>query len=367
MRRAQAIDIPVNWRKRAQLEIEDLVLQPGAWSWKGVARVDGPKLDEKGNPVLDRKGNIVPDYENAILIAEGRNLNRQEKKRDENWYYRNLDNQLNNYPFYIQRHSKGDDSPYLAGKDYGDYSVTVNYHRDGSAYKVAVSLKNVDLFETGVAGATSTITFELVNVELDSYDALYLIYNVPIRGKIVKRRAKTIPDNNLITTVWDDEGNIDYVLYLGHQFRFFDLSNTDVWYVSSVSATYPENNYIVGVEADFKNDEKNSLSQYKISYAVNETDVVKIYYKTTDDAFYGQYSSDGTITAVSGSGDNLDQWYKYNGSSEDVFIRKPIKDEDGNIIKYVSEKEIKLNNNGKQMKKIKKGISSYPTPRVTSK
>ena len=116
-----------------------------------------------------------------------------------------------------------------------------------------------------------------------------------------------------------------------------------------MSATYPESNYIVGVEADFKNDEKNSLSQYKISYAVNETDVVKIYYKTTDDAFYGQYSSDGTIAAVSGSGDNLDKWYKYNGSSEDVFIQKPIKDEDGNIIKYVSEKEIKLNNNGKQM------------------
>ena len=45
-----------------ELEIEDLVLQPGAWSWKGVARVDGPKLDENGKPVMDRKGNIVPDY-----------------------------------------------------------------------------------------------------------------------------------------------------------------------------------------------------------------------------------------------------------------------------------------------------------------
>ncbi len=361
------IDIPVNSNKYAELELEDLVLQPGGWSWNGVARVDGPKLDNNGNPERDQWGNIVPDLDKAVIIAEGRSLNKKEKERDDNWYYEDKDDQLNRYPFYIQRHITGENSPYIAGKNYGDYSVTVNYHRDGSAFKVAVALKNIDLFETGMDGATSTITFELVNVELDSYEMLYKIFEIEIGGVKRKVRAKTKPNNNWVKTFWDDEGNIDYIFYQNLTYNLYDLANTEMWYVSSVSTTYPEGNYIVGVEAKYKNDEKNNLSQYSISYAVNETDIAKIFYNTSDDAFYGQYSNDGTITAVSGSGNNLNKWYKYNGSSENVTVQKPIKDKDGNVIKYVSIEEKKLNNNSKQMKNIKKGIKSYPTPRVKTK
>ena len=179
------------------------------------------------------------------------------------------------------------DYPYSAGKNYGDYSVTVNYHRDGSAYKVAVTLKNVDFFETGVENAVSTITFELVNVALDTYETLYKWFYLDIGGERRWVRARTKPDNDEVTTVYDEDGNIDYVLYRNIKFELYDFTNTEVWYVSSVSTSYPEGNQVVGVEADYKNDEKHSLYQYKVSYAVNEKDVAQIYYKTDDTPFYG--------------------------------------------------------------------------------
>ena len=323
------IQIDVDDSGYAELDLEGLARQPGTWSYNGYWNV-------KKN----------------VWVSGASNPN---KGDGTTWETGKTD------------HSTGGDYPYTAGKDYGDYSVTVNYHRDGSAYKVAVTLKNVDLFETGMEGAASTITFELVNVELDSYTALAHFLGVDENGKMKHTDPISPINNKWAKTIRDDNGDIEWVKYLNELYDVYFLANTDMWYVSSVSATYPEGNYIVGAEADYKNDAKNNLSQYKISYAVNETDVAQIYYKPWNSPFYGLYSKNGTVTAVSGSGNNLNKWYKYNGSSTDVEIKKPIKNDKGEVTGYVIVKEAKVNNNGKQVKSIKKGINSYKSPRVTTK
>lgn len=334
------INLDVDDSGYAEMELEGLHRQPGMYSWSNTKvtywdkdcklrfRTDWTAWE--GGPSY-KKGELVP-------------------KRFYGWLYGN-----------------GGDYPYSAGKDYGDYSVTVNYNRDGSASKVAVSLKDVDLFETGMEGAVSTITFELVNVELDCYKALYqFLGEDPETGVELYKKVK--PNNKWVKTIRDEEGNIEYIKYLNEIYDVYTLSSTDVWYVSSVSATYPEGNYIVGAEADYKNDAKNNLSQYKISFAVNETDVAQIYYKPWDTPFYGQYSKNGTVIAVSGSGNNLNKWYKFNGTSEQAEIKKPVKDEKtGEVIGYTLVTVDKVNNNGKQVKSIKKGINSYKSPRVTTK
>jgi hypothetical protein len=246
-------------------------------------------------------------------------------------------------------HGVGGDYPYYAGKDYGDYSVNVSYYRNGKAYKVVVTLKDSeDFFRTGMEGGVMSITFERVNVELDS-----------IKG-------------------YDDD---DEPIY----------ASTDVWYISQVSATYPEGNYIIGVEADFRNDRKQNLYGYKVSYAVSEKEIYKITYApntasvledrdnqlsdsdytpvgssapstvvipttwnpkypklgtrgvfihhyTADEAIYGEFYAsrdawaDGKPTAVSGSGNKLNKWYKPG--------------------------------HGAQVRNIKKGTTSFKSPRV---
>lgn len=221
-------------------------------------------------------------------------------------------------------HVTGGDYPYYAGKDYGDYSVNVSYYRNGKAYKVVVTLKDSeDFFRTGMEGGVMSITFSKVNVELDS-----------IKG-------------------YDDD---DEPIY----------ASTDVWYISQVSATYPEGNYIIGVEADFRNDRKQNLCSYRISYAVSEKEIYKITYApntttidettytpispvvpstkkyihhyTADEAIYGVFYSsrdawsDGNATAVSGSGNKLNKWYKPG--------------------------------HGAQVRNIKKGTTSFKSPRV---
>ena len=212
-------------------------------------------------------------------------------------------------------------TPYHAGKDYGDYSVNVDYAMNGKVWNVAVTLKDSeDFFKTGMEGGTMTIVFTRVNVQLDS----------------VKPNGK--------------------------------LASTDVWYISQVSATYPEGNYIIGVEADFRNDAKQNLCSYRISYAASEKEIYKITYapKTAtldesktpyevigslvpskkpyihhynaDEAIYGEFFtsrdawSNGTITAMSGSGSKLNKWYK--------------------------------NGHGAQVRNIKKGTTSFKSPRV---
>lgn len=231
-------------------------------------------------------------------------------------------------------------TPYHAGKDYGDYAVNVDYAMNGEAWKVAVTLKDSeDFFKTGMEGGTMTITFEKVDVKLSSSAT----------------------------------------------------AHTKVWYISQVSATYPEGNYIIGVEADFRNDSKQNLCSYRVSYAVSEKEIYKITYApntasiledrdnqlsssdytkvgpnvpstvvtpttwnpkypkigtrgvfvhhyTADEAIYGEFYtsrddwSNGTITAVSGSGSKLNKWYK--------------------------------NGHGAQVRNIKKGTSSFKSPRV---
>ncbi len=274
-------------------------------------------------------------------------------------------------------YGNGGDYPYVGGKDYGDYSVTVNYQRDGFPSEVAVTLKNTDLFETGIEGAATTITFSMVNVELDSYAALKeVIAEVDDQGKVTNVDNWFKPNNKWIKVNRDKKtGKVVSVTYMDEDYAYDRdinkteaiLANMDIWYVSSVSATYPEGNYIVGVEADYRNDAKNNLHQYKISYAPSENEVYQIYYRTWDSPFYGLYSKNGTVTAVSGSGNNLNKWYKYNGSTVNATVLKRVLNEDGKTYSYVEVTEKKLNNNGKQVKTIKKGINSFPSPRVTVK
>ena len=341
------IDINVDRRGYAELPLEDLVMQPGMYAW------NNPELTywDQNCKLRFRK-----DWENTY------GLTRASYKKDDLVPFR-FSGVL--YGLY----GNTGDYPYSAGKDYGDYSVTVNYHRDGSAYKVAVTLKNVDFFETGVEGAVSTITFELVNVALDTYETLYkwVYADFDQDGEKSWYLGRTKPNNKEEITERDKDG-FKYLIYRGYIFELYDFTNTEVWYVSSVSTSYPEGNQVVGVEADYKNDEKHSLYQYKVSYAVNEKDVAQIYYDTNDTPFYGLYSNGGEIAAVSGSGNNLNKWYTYNGYSEYATIRKPVLNEKtGEVKGYTLEREGKLNNNGKLVKTIKKGIYSYPSPRVTTK
>ena len=243
----------------------------------------------------------------------------------------------------------GGDYPYSAGKDYGNYNVTVNYHRNGAPYQVAVSLKGVDAFETGMEGAVTTITFELVNVELDSYR--YITY-LNADGKAVRKNG---PYTKYIKNLKFDEKGYDHKKGgTAEEGYYYDedneiltvgpLSSTDMWYVSSVSATYPEGNPIVAVEADYRNDAKNNLYGYTICYAVSENEVYEITYNIYNSPIFGLYSRNGAYVAVSGSGNNIGKWYKYNGQ-----------DSSG------------LWNNGKQVKTVKKSIKTFSSPRVTVK
>ena len=339
------INLDVDDSGYAELELEGLHRQPGMWSWSNIYFVDkdGAWHSTGRSP---SNPDIVEKRFNGVITPA--------KKTNEDGSY------------YVMIYGNGGDYPYSAGKDYGDYSVTVNYYRDGSAYQVAVTLKDVDLFETGMEGATSTITFNLVNLELDSYKALYQYLGIdPDTQAEVWKKVR--PNNKWVKTIRDDDGDIDYIRYLGEIYEDYDLSSTDVWYVSSVSATYPEGNYIVAAEANYLNDAKNNLCQYKISYAVNDTDVAQIYYKPWDTPFYGLYSKNGTVTAVSGSGNNLNKWYKYNGTSNNVQVKKPVYNDKGEVISYTLVTESKVNNNGKQVKSIRKGINSFKSPRVTTK
>lgn len=225
------------------------------------------------------------------------------------------------------------DYPYIAGKDYGSYSVEVNYHRAGDAYAVKVTLKDSeDFFRTGQEGGTMTITFDKVTV-------LTKCKNVNT-GKPYDR----------------------YDTY---------------WYVSNVSASYPQGNYISAVSTDWRNDSKQNLASYKISYAVSDNEVYKITYapKTTtiyqsgpsyartftdlsttdgvcasyypstkwgdgtydthyeaDQVIYGEYYRNGNLVAVSGSGNKLSKWYAPG--------------------------------HGKQVKNVKKSCTSFKSPRV---
>ncbi len=296
----------------AELAIGELHRQPGTWSWSGYYN--------------EKKGKYISGASNP------------NKGDGKTWATGKTD------------HSTGGDYPYSAGKDYGNYNVTVNYHRNGAPYQVAVSLKGVDAFETGMEGAVTTITFELVNVQLSSYR--YIVYTDAEGNQVVKGApyAKYIKNLKFDEDGYDrkkggtaEEGyyyeDDNEILFVG------PLSSMDMWYVSSVSATYPEGNPIVAVEADYRNDAKNNLYGYTISYAVSENEVYEITYNIYNSPIFGLYSRNGSYVAVSGSGNNIGKWYKYNGQDSTTGLW----------------------NNGKQVKTVKKSIKTFSSPRVTVK
>ena len=208
------------------------------------------------------------------------------------------------------RWNDGGDYAFMAGLD----QVTCQYGRKGKVNYVEYTVDE-DYFKTGMKGASTVIRWEPVSI-------------------------KNYSEEN-------------YVKY---------ETTTTVWYVSSVTATYPAGNNIAGVKADYRNDKKNTLSSYVITYAVseNETYAVKympstttiveehnyglflpveswlpstidytndpntweevpsgwyLHHYTADEPIYGEYSVNGK-TYVSGSGSNLNKWYTEGHGSE---------------------------------------------------
>ena len=137
----------------------------------------------------------------------------------------------------------------------------------------------------------------------------------------------------------------------------------DTWYVSSVSVEYKKGSYIRSAEAEYRNDEKKSLSIYRVEYAVNEDETYTVTYApettsvfqrgwwdfdagavgkntpsqtvynedgyvigyithyTQDEPLQGEYYVRSTdFLAYTGSGDNKDKWYAWDTMKQ---VRKP--------------------------------------------
>ena len=221
--------------------------------------------------------------------------------------------------------------------DKGDYAfmaglgpVTCQFGRSGSIQYVEYTVQK-DFFKTGMADAVTVIRWKPISVK-----------NLSERDDI---RYET---------------------------------TTTEWVVVSVTAAYPAGNPITGVRAEYRNDKKNTLGTYIITYSVNKNEAYAITYapdtatileehnyklfypvdphlpsKTfytndpntweeipawymhhyeADEAIYGEYTAGG-VTYVSGSGDYLDTWY--------------------------------LEGHGQQLKKKGlRGVTSFPSPRV---
>ncbi len=198
--------------------------------------------------------------------------------------------------------------------EYSDYAfmagfgpLTCEYGRRGTVNYVEYTVEE-DYFRTGMEGASTVIRWEPEHI-------------------------KNYSEEN-------------YVKY---------ETTTTVWYVSSVTATYPAGNYITGIQADYRNDRKNTLSSYTITYTVSDKESYTITYMpntatifeehnyglflpdnsllpstifTNNDpntweeyptgAYYHHYEADEPIYGeytvsgrkyVSGSGSNLNKWY----------------------------------------------------------
>jgi len=271
--------------------------------WAGVSWSNGwenLEIDDAGDAVTSIEGHPIQP---GMWAASGPcEIDPETGKSKPSWYV------------------SGGDYPYSGGKDWGN-GLTVNYNwqRNGLLYQVEYKFDGEDFFRTGIEGATSSIVYKRVIIETDC-------------GK------------------------------------------DGMWYVAQVKATYPAGNPIVAVEADYRNDEKTELCSYRISYATSETEVYKITYapKTTsvfedhstgkvlynklvvgydknkkpvttpftvgsndpsvnadpyfvhhytaDEPIYGEYYVDGTLVAVSGSGNKLNKWYKPGHGKQ---IKKP--------------------------------------------
>lgn len=271
------------------------------------------------------------------------------------------------------------DSPYRAGKDYGAYAVEVGYRRDGSVYELVVTLKDsVDYFRTGMEGAVTKVKFEEVNVRTkcsqDAYKADMEQYE-----KDLEKYKRDLAAYTLAVEEWEADGKPEGKEPKEPARPVKpSLGGVNVWYISQVAATYPDGNPIVGVEVNYRNDKKETPYSYSISYATSEIEVYKIKYaagtsttleyhnpwggvndyeklplnkpskymgtyefqgkywdpkteeyKTyTSDADYyrvyhaadevlcGEYYRNGALTAVSGSGKKLGNWYKPGHGSQ---------------------------------------------------
>ena len=189
----------------------------------------------------------------------------------------------------------GGDYAFMAGKG----PVSVQYGRNGHINYVDYTVEE-DFFKTGIEGCSTVIRYEPVTIMGDSDPA----------------------------------------------------AKIHMWYVSTVTATYPAGNKIVGVSATYRNDEKNKLASYTISFATSETEVYKITYSPNsvsmyedvsgwpkyyfpvtsnqaslrpskqlapgiaihtyyaDTPIYGEYYKNGELKAITGSGDRIDEWFK---------------------------------------------------------
>lgn len=284
-------------------------------------------------------------------------------------------------------HGAGGDYPYSGGKDYGDYSVNVSYHRDGSAYKISVTFKNAaDPFLTGMEGGTLTVVYESVELNTKCY-------------------REAVAD-------WIAAGKKNASgCYVPKP------TPTSEWYLSHVGMTYPEGNYIVAIGTDWRNDAKQNLASYRVAYQVSENAIYRITYAprttsiyeehvkggavyqgtkgynytingkytdlskqdssgafepsastvngnfvrhyTADEPIYGEFYksyqdlNDGNVYAVSGSGNHLNWWVEFFGTGT-------INSSKGNV-------SFPANKVGKRIKSIKKGTTSFKSPRRLTK
>ena len=219
---------------------------------------------------------------------------------------------------------------FIAYKNWEDgTTTTVHYNRDGSINYVDYTIPDVDFFQTGMEGAVATVRFRPVTV---------------------------------LTTCPKDE-TTDYYHY------------DWIVYVDQVNVDYPAGNEIVRVETDWRNDTKQALASYRISFATSETEVYQITFspKSTtifedlygvaaaagiptdgkytevdtaggyclipssgipgtgvafhsyyaDEPIYGEYYKNGSLVAVTGSGDKINRWYK-PGHGKEVKGLRPL-------------------------------------------
>jgi len=251
--------------------------------WAGVIWAEGFEnldVDENGDAVTSREGHL---RQPGTWVANG-------PKSQGSW------------------HVTGGDYAYMAGKTFEDgTSVSIQYGRSGSINYIEYTIPETDFFQTGMEGATATVKF------------------VPVTVKSV---------------CGPEEDPQKYTRY-----DYF-------YYVASVNVDYPAGNEIVRVETDWRNDTKQNLASYRISFATSETEVYKITFSPksvsiyedltvspkiylpltqiqgslipstnfddgtsihtyyADDPIYGEYYKNGELKAVTGSGDNINKWYK---------------------------------------------------------
>lgn len=128
------------------------------------------------------------------------------------------------------RWNDGGDYAFAAGLD----RVTCEFGRNGGVNWVEERIYK-DFFRTGMEGAVTVIRWEPVSVKNRS-EADGIRYETTVTG----------------------------------------------WFVSSVTAEYPAGSFISRVRAEYRNDRKNTLSGYTVTYAVGEDETYAVTYAPAD-------------------------------------------------------------------------------------